>query len=72
MDKLGLVEPVHFLKVSHHGSHTGMPPEDIVEKLLPMPKRARRGRRPRLDVPVHLQRRPEQGHHRRAGETGRR
>ena len=38
MDKLGLVEPVHFLKVSHHGSHTGMPPEDMVEKLLPLPK----------------------------------
>ena len=38
MDKLGLLQPVHFLKVSHHGSHTGMPPEDIVEKLLPLPK----------------------------------
>ncbi len=37
MDKLGLVQPVHFLKVSHHGSHTGMPPEEILEKLLPMP-----------------------------------
>jgi hypothetical protein len=37
MDKLGLVEPVHFLKVSHHGSHTGMPPDDILDKLLPAP-----------------------------------
>ena len=35
MDALGLVGPVHFLKVSHHGSHTGMPPEDILDKLLP-------------------------------------
>ncbi len=37
MDRRGIVEPVHFLKVSHHGSHTGMPPDDILEKLLPMP-----------------------------------
>ena len=37
MDSLGLVEPVHFLKVSHHGSHTGMPPDEILENLLPMP-----------------------------------
>jgi beta-lactamase superfamily II metal-dependent hydrolase len=37
MDSLGFVEPVHFLKVSHHGSHTGMPPDEILEKLLPMP-----------------------------------
>jgi beta-lactamase superfamily II metal-dependent hydrolase len=37
MAKVGVIEPVHFLKVSHHGSHTGMPPEDILEKLLPLP-----------------------------------
>jgi beta-lactamase superfamily II metal-dependent hydrolase len=37
MDKLGLVGPVHFLKVSHHGSSTGMPPDAILDKLLPMP-----------------------------------
>ncbi len=35
MDKAGLVAPVHFLKVSHHGSHTGMPPLEILDKLLP-------------------------------------
>ena len=40
MAKVGVVGPVHFLKVSHHGSHTGMPPEDIVAKLLPLPKPA--------------------------------
>jgi beta-lactamase superfamily II metal-dependent hydrolase len=28
-------EPVHFLKVSHHGSHTGMPPDETLDKLLP-------------------------------------
>jgi beta-lactamase superfamily II metal-dependent hydrolase len=37
MDKQGLVGPVHFLKVSHHGSSTGMPPDAILDKLLPMP-----------------------------------
>jgi beta-lactamase superfamily II metal-dependent hydrolase len=35
MDKNGFVAPIHFLKVSHHGSHTGMPPDDILDKLLP-------------------------------------
>jgi hypothetical protein len=38
MDREGVIKPVHFLKVSHHGSHTGMPsttPIDILEKLLP-------------------------------------
>ena len=40
MDKAGVIKPVHFLKVSHHGSHTGMPPTepvDILQKLLPLP-----------------------------------
>ncbi len=37
MDRLGLVEPVHFLKVSHHGSETGMPPPAILDLLLPIP-----------------------------------
>jgi hypothetical protein len=37
MDKRNLVEPVHFLKISHHGSHTGLPEDPILDKLLPMP-----------------------------------
>lgn len=37
MDRLGLVEKVHFLKVSHHGSETGMPPPAILDTLLPLP-----------------------------------
>jgi beta-lactamase superfamily II metal-dependent hydrolase len=44
MDKLDLVQPVDFLKVSHHGSDTGMPPDDILDKLLPMPGPAKRRR----------------------------
>ena len=35
MDKEGMVGPVHFLKVSHHGSATGLPPTEILDKLLP-------------------------------------
>jgi beta-lactamase superfamily II metal-dependent hydrolase len=31
------MKPVHFLKISHHGSHTGMPPFEILEKVLPLP-----------------------------------
>lgn len=37
MAKVGVVAPVHFLKVSHHGSHTGMPPDDILDEVLPRP-----------------------------------
>ena len=37
MAKVGVVGPVHFLKVSHHGSHTGMPPDDIQDAVLPRP-----------------------------------
>ena len=44
MDKLDLVQPVDFLKVSHHGSDTGMPPDEILDKLLPMPRPAKRRR----------------------------
>jgi beta-lactamase superfamily II metal-dependent hydrolase len=35
MDQQGQLEPVHFLKVSHHGSHTGMPPAELLDKILP-------------------------------------
>jgi beta-lactamase superfamily II metal-dependent hydrolase len=35
MDREGMIQPVHFLKVAHHGSHNGTPTGDIFEKLLP-------------------------------------
>lgn len=35
MDKRGVLSPVHFLKVSHHGSHNGTPDEDLLDKVLP-------------------------------------
>jgi len=35
MERLGLLQPVHFLKVSHHASRNGTPPEELLEKLLP-------------------------------------
>jgi hypothetical protein len=35
MDSKGVLEPVHFLKVSHHGSATGTPDESLLEKVLP-------------------------------------
>jgi len=31
----GVLKPVHFLKISHHGSHTGTPEQAILEKILP-------------------------------------
>lgn len=34
MNKRGVLKPVHFLKVSHHGSVTGMLPEDLIDKVL--------------------------------------
>jgi len=36
MDARGLLEPVHFYKVGHHGSHNGTPEADILDKILPV------------------------------------
>jgi hypothetical protein len=35
MAREGQLEPVHFLKVSHHGSANGTPGEDILERIVP-------------------------------------
>jgi beta-lactamase superfamily II metal-dependent hydrolase len=35
MDKRGVLHPVHFLKVGHHGSWNGTPPPELLEKVLP-------------------------------------
>jgi len=35
MKKNNVLEPVHFLKVSHHGSHNGTPETEILELILP-------------------------------------
>lgn len=45
MNKRGLLSPVHFLKVSHHGSKTGIPERKILEQFLPEKARDRRRRR---------------------------
>ena len=35
MEKQGMLGPIHFLKVGHHGSHNGTPPDPLLEMLLP-------------------------------------
>ena len=35
MHKFGRLRPVHFLKVSHHGSGTGLPPGGLLDAVLP-------------------------------------
>lgn len=35
MARVGVLKPVHFLKVSHHGSHNGTPADDVFEAILP-------------------------------------
>jgi beta-lactamase superfamily II metal-dependent hydrolase len=35
MFREGVLKPVHFLKVSHHGSHNGTPADDVFEAILP-------------------------------------
>jgi beta-lactamase superfamily II metal-dependent hydrolase len=42
MDQAGVLSPVHFLKVSHHGSHNGTPDEDLLDKVLPQGAAGRR------------------------------
>lgn len=35
MNKNGMLRPVHFLKVGHHGSWNGSPPAELLAKILP-------------------------------------
>ena len=35
MNREGVLKPVHFLKVGHHGSHNGTPPAELLDKILP-------------------------------------
>jgi hypothetical protein len=37
MAKKGVLQPVHFLKVGHHGSHNGTPLPELLAKILPLP-----------------------------------
>ncbi|MCB9682085.1 MAG: hypothetical protein H6733_11525 [Alphaproteobacteria bacterium] len=37
MQREGVLRPVHFLKVSHHGSHNGTPDDGILQAVLPVP-----------------------------------
>jgi beta-lactamase superfamily II metal-dependent hydrolase len=50
MDHHNLLEEVHFLKVSHHGSHTGMPPAKMLDQLLPGESQVASDGRPRYAV----------------------
>lgn len=36
MNKQKKLSPVHFLKISHHGSATGTPPPELLDKILPV------------------------------------
>jgi hypothetical protein len=35
MEKFKMLEPVHFLKIAHHGSENGTPVGDLIDKILP-------------------------------------
>jgi beta-lactamase superfamily II metal-dependent hydrolase len=37
MAKHGVLKPVDFLKISHHGSHNGTPSAEILDTILPLP-----------------------------------
>ena len=37
MNREGVLKPVHFLKVSHHGSHNGTPEDEIFDAIMPDP-----------------------------------
>ncbi len=50
MDHHNQLEEVHFLKVSHHGSHTGMPPAELLDKILPGESQTASDGRPRYAV----------------------
>lgn len=46
-----VLQAVHFLKVSHHGSHTGLPPDKILNTILP--KESKDGRKRVAVVPTY-------------------
>ncbi|MEJ2733043.1 MAG: hypothetical protein P8189_05635 [Anaerolineae bacterium] len=50
MDQHHQLQEVHFLKVSHHGSHTGMPPAEMLDQLLPGEGQVASDGRPRYAV----------------------
>jgi beta-lactamase superfamily II metal-dependent hydrolase len=45
MHREGVLKPVHFLKVSHHGSHNGTPDDEVFDAILPKPAPDSRKRR---------------------------
>jgi beta-lactamase superfamily II metal-dependent hydrolase len=45
MNKQGVLQPVHFLKVGHHGSWNGTPPPSLLDVILPVPAPDARPRR---------------------------
>lgn len=45
MQREGVLSPVHFLKVSHHGSHNGTPDGDLFDAVLPKVPTDKRKRR---------------------------
>jgi beta-lactamase superfamily II metal-dependent hydrolase len=53
MDKRGLLEPVHFLKVAHHGSWNGTPTGELLDKILPMPAQDDRPRHAAISTCVN-------------------
>jgi hypothetical protein len=45
MNRRKLLNPVHFIKVGHHGSWNGTPPVELLDKVLPQHAHDRRSRR---------------------------
>jgi len=50
MDHHNQLEEVHFLKVSHHGSDTGMPPAEMLDQIFPGEAQVASDGRPRYAV----------------------
>lgn len=44
MNKAGVLSPIDFLKIGHHGSHNGTPHSDLLVKIFPMPASSDRTR----------------------------
>jgi len=44
MERAGRLRPIHFLKVGHHASPNGTPPDPLLDAILPMPRQDDRAR----------------------------
>ena len=55
MKREGVLKPVHFLKVGHHGSHNATPPDELLDEILPEDRPDDKPRRALVSYSMRIQ-----------------